>query len=187
MSYRRLRVLTTLAISASLALPLASGTAVGAEPTAVRRDPCLAGQWRMTPEASTRLLRELVPVPGWLVTDGTISTSFRDGRMVYGSTLFILEGTLGPGQSIKAEASWINESSYRTRGGKIITGPVSSEISYGDMTGTKDGETFTVAGPPGKTETLPGGATPYTCTRTTLKWPVPLGSGGTTTATFRRA
>ena len=88
------RVLTTLAVGASLALPLASGTAVGAEPTAARRrDPCLAGQWRMTPEASTRLLRELVPVPGWLVTDGTITTSFRDGRMVYGSTLFILEGS----------------------------------------------------------------------------------------------
>ena len=55
------------------------------------------------------------------------------------------------------------------------------------MTGTKDGETFTVPGPPGRTETLPGGATPYTCTRTTLKWPVPLGAGGTTVMTFRRA
>jgi hypothetical protein len=158
-----------------------------AEPTAVVRDQCLTGQWRMGPEASTQLLRELVPVPGWLVTNGTITTSFRNGRMIYGSTLFILEGALGPAKSLKAEASWINESTYRTRGGKIITGPVSSELSYGDFTGTKDGETFSVPGPPGTTETLPGGATPYTCTRNTLKWPVPLGSGGTTTATFRRA
>lgn len=175
---------------AAVALPgaaTAAGASAAQSPTAVTRDPCLRGQWRMGPAASTALLRNLVPIPGWLVTDGTITTSFRNGRMVYGSTLFILEGSVGDGQSLTAEASWINESSYRTRNGRIITGPVTSEIAYGEMTGTKDGRTYTVPGPPGRTQTLPGGATPYTCTRTTLKWPVPLGSGGSTMATFQRS
>lgn len=172
---------------AAVAPALTAAPAMAAEPGAVRRDPCLTGQWRMGPAASLELLSALVPIPGWLVTNGTITTSFNGGRMTYGSTLFILEGSLGDAQSLKAEAMWLNESTYRTRGGKIITGPVSSEISFGDLTGTKNGEAFTVPGPPARTETLPGGATPYTCTRTTLKWPVPVSSGGTTMATFRRA
>ncbi|MBK9740739.1 MAG: hypothetical protein IPO93_14855 [Actinobacteria bacterium] len=182
-----LSIASLVGTALALTLHATTAAATATRPPTVARDPCLAGQWRMSPAASTQLLRELVPVPGWLVTNGTITTSFRDGRMIYGSTLFILEGTLGAGQSIKAEASWINESSYRTRGGKIVTGLVSSEISYGDLTGTKDGETFSVPGPAGRSETLPGGATPYTCTRSTLKWPVPVGAGGSTMATFRRA
>ncbi len=184
----RRRAVAILLAASAFAATLPAAAASAAEPTAPRRDPCLTGQWNMGPAASRALLSELVPpLPGWAVTNGTITTTFGGGRMRYGSTLFIIEGNVGANQSMKAEASWINESSYRTRNGKIVTGPVTSEVSYGEMSGTKDGETFTVPGPPGRTETLPGGATPYRCTRTTLTWPVPLGSGGTTMATFRRA
>ena len=183
----RRRAVAILLAASALATALPAAAASAAEPTAPRRDPCLTGQWNMGPAASRQLLSELIPIPGWLVTDGTITTSFRQGRMTYGSTLFIMEGTVSDRQTMKAEASWINESTYRTRNGKFITGPVTSEVSFGEMTGTKDGVAYSVPGPPGRTETLPGGATPYRCTRTTLTWPVPLGSGGTTMATFRRA
>ena len=118
---RRRRAATAVLVPllcAGAVLTLPAATAVAAHDAAVVRDRCLTGQWRMGPEASTRLLRELVPIPGWLVTDGTITTTFRNGRMTYGSTLFILEGSIGDGQSVKAEASWINESAYRTRPGR---------------------------------------------------------------------
>jgi hypothetical protein len=175
-------------VAACLAATTAFLPAVPAQastPAATTRDPCLTGRWVMDPATSTRLLAQLVPIPGFLVTDGVITMTFRRGVQTYGSTLFVITGTIGD-QTFVSESSWINEAPYRTRNGRIITGPGTSELSYGDQTGSGPDGTVTVAGPPGRTTSVPGGSTPYRCTRSTLTWPIPLGPGDVTRARFTR-
>ena len=176
------------AVTAGLAAAACSVTLLlGAGPADARvtRDPCLTGSWRMGAAESTALLQQLVGLPSFTVTEGTITMAFGRGRMTYGSTVFVLRGDLG-GQQFTAEASFLTEAPYRTRAGKIVNGRGTSEISYGEMTATKDGQTYSVPGPAGRTESVAAGSTPYTCTRSTLRWAVPT-SGGSTMATFRRA
>ena len=182
---QRRSLLLATACAALVVTVLPSAPASQAATSAVKRDPCLTGRWVMDSATSTRLLQQLVPVPGFLVTEGVISMTFRRGIQTYGSTLFVLTGTVGD-TTFVSESSWINESPYRTRNGRIVTGPGTSEVSYGDQTATSPSGTATVAGPPGRTTALPGGSTPYRCTRTTLTWPVPLGPGGSTQARFTR-
>ena len=164
---------------------LATTPPAGAVTPSVTRDSCLTGRWVMDAETSTALLRRLAQIPGSTVTEGVISMTFRRGVQTYGSTLFVLTGSTGDG-TFTSEASWINEAPYRTRNGRIITGPGTSELSFGEQTLSGPSGTFTVAGPPAKTTPIPGGATPYRCTRTTLTWPIPLGADGSTQARFRR-
>ena len=169
----------TLALATTLATPAEAAT------PAVNRDPCLTGRWVMDAATSTRLLNQLVPIPGAAVTEGVISMTFRRGVQTYGSTLFVITGTVGD-TTFVSESSWINEASYRTRNGRIITGPGTSELSFGDQTASTPSGTVTVPGPPGSTTAIPGGSTPYRCSRTMLTWPVPLGPTGSTRVRFSR-
>lgn len=179
------RIARPLAIGAALLAVLTVGVAAPAE-ARVRRDPCLTGTWRMGSAASTALLQDMVGLPNFTVTEGTLTMTFGRGEMKYGSTLFILKGDIG-GTQFVAEASFLSEAPYRTRAGNIVTRPGSYEINYGTMSATSGGETHSVPGPPGRTEATGGGSTPYTCSRNTLRYAVPLAGGGATMSTFRRA
>ena len=179
---RSLRLVTLAAAAAMTIVTIAPAHA--AEPS-VTRDRCLTGRWVMDSATSTRLLNTLVPIPGFAVTEGVISMTFRRGIQTYGSTLFVITGTTGD-TTFVSESSWINEAPYRTRNGRIITGAGTGELAFGDQTASGPSGTFTVPGPPGRTTAVPGGSTPYRCTRSTLTWPVPLGAGGSTTVRFTR-
>ncbi len=178
------RRLAVLLLTGALLVALAP--AVRANSPAATRDPCLTGSWQVRGADALALLQQLAPSPLLRVPVGTITASFRRGQMAYGSPYFILKQQLGDVE-LSATATWINERSYRTRGGRLVLGAGTSTVDIPKYTGVKEGREVTVPGPGQSTTALPAGSVRYTCTRGTLRWPVPVGPSGSTMVTFRRA
>jgi hypothetical protein len=106
----------------------------------------------------------------------------RRGPALYGSTHFVVQVS-GGDMVLKGTATFHFEAGWATRAGKILLGAGRSELVISKFTATKDGRTFTVAGPPPTIRRTRPGAAPYTCNRTTLRWKVPLND---TWTLFRR-
>jgi hypothetical protein len=166
---------------------LLSGVLAGAassSPTQSRvQDRCLVGQWRMSRSASTAMLQSLIGSSQFTVAEGVITAAFpRNDRMRYGSTHFVVKMTAGP-LVMKGSATFYFEAGWRTAGGKLVLDAGRSELVVSKLSATKDGKTVTVDGPPPTRRRTSPGATPYTCTRTTLRWKIPVNDAW---ALFRR-
>lgn len=176
--YRRFVVLAVLAVVAvAAAFSAAPGTA------GTSADRCLRGDWRMSNAAANRLLQQLIGNPQLRVRRGVLTAAFDAREMRYGSTDFVVVISLADAQ-LEGVATFINELRYTTRAGRIVIQGGTTELNISKFTGTKNGRTITVPGPPPTSRTVPaGGATPYTCSRSTLRWRIPVNN---TWATFQR-
>jgi hypothetical protein len=95
-----------------------------------------------------------------------------------------IEATFGD-LTMKARGTFLNVFRYTTRNGRLVLLGGTSRDRMSALTATVDGRTVTIPGRGAITRRIPsGGSVPYTCTRTTLRWRLPLND---TTATFRRA
>jgi hypothetical protein len=116
-------------------------------------------------------MHALAPVSG-LEPRGRLYMLFRDGLFQYGSTSLVLTQELGDA-TLTARARFFSLQPYTARSGVLTTRRGESTIEYGPMSGTKDGRTYTVAGPPTRTTSIPGDSTPFQCRGSTLKVRLP--------------
>jgi hypothetical protein len=151
-----------LALVVVSALPAASNPAPGAS--------CLRGRWVASQAEANRVLQALAPGPFRI--RGQLNASFLRGLFVYGSSAMVLETTT-PGLDLKAHGSFLYQAAYTVRNGNIVTQQGTSALSFDEFTATKNGRTASVPGPPDSSRTIPGGPTPFQCTRTRLKIKLP--------------
>lgn len=177
MRHRTPAILAILLVAAA-----ASGSLAVASSRSDQTARCVRGEWRMSTAAATALIQRLVGSNLMRVRRGVLTASFDGRTMRYGSTDFVLMIDLGVAQG-EAVATFLTEAPYSVRGGRIVFRRGTSELNVSKVTATKNGQTYTVPGPAPTTKSIPGGATPYTCTRTTLRWRIPINN---TWATFRR-
>ena len=162
---RRLLLATTLVL-ASLAAAAPAGAATGSGSPS-----CLRGNWVASQGETRRVLAALVP-GGLFTSYGQLYMTFSRGAFQYGSTRMILESTIGDA-TLTARARFFSLAPYTARTGLLTTQRGESTIEYGRMTGSKDGRTYSVAGPPTRTTRIPGGSTPFQCRGSTLKVRLP--------------
>ena len=122
---------------------------------------CLRGNWVATQGETRRVLRALVP-GGLFTSYGRLYMTFRDGAFQYGSTGLVLKSNLGDA-TMTARARFFSLRRTPRAPGLLVLRPGESTIEYGPMSGTKDGRTYTVPGPPTRTTPTPGGSTPFQC------------------------
>jgi hypothetical protein len=132
---------------------------------------CLRGEWGATQAETKRVLRALAPVPN-LEPRGKLYMIFRNGRFQYGSTSLVLKLDLGDAVAT-AQARFFTLQPYTARVGSFTTRGGQSTIEYGEMTATKNGQTYSVPGPPTRTTRVPGGTTPFQCRGNTLRVRLP--------------
>jgi hypothetical protein len=132
---------------------------------------CLRGDWVASDAETKRVIRALAPVEG-LEPRGKLYMIFRDGTFQYGSTSLVFKLQIGDAVAT-ARARFFTLQRYTARAGSFTTRRGQSTIEYGEMTATKDGRTYTVAGPPTRTTSVPGGTTPFQCRGATLKVRLP--------------
>jgi hypothetical protein len=165
---RLLAVLTTLA---TLAVALVLSTAAPAASPGFGSPSCLRGNWVASQGETRRVLRVLTG-SGLFTAYGRLYMVFRSGAFQYGSTGLVLETQIGDA-TMTARARFFSLAPYTARPGLLTLRAGESTIEYGPMSGTKDGRTYTVAGPPTRTTGNPGGSTPYQCRGNTLKVRLP--------------
>jgi hypothetical protein len=147
------------------------------------QDRCVRGEWRMSNAAANRLLQRLVPNPAMRVTEGVLTAAFpRGDRMRYGSTHFVVRYDTGA-MTMIGSATFFFEAGWQTGNRKLILDAGRSELVISKFTAIKDGKTVTVPGGRPVLQRIQGGAMPYTCRGSTLRWKVPFGN---TWATFQR-
>ncbi len=161
-------VATLLALLASLVVPV---TATAASSPGSGVPSCLRGNWVASQGETRRVMRALVP-GGLFTSYGRLYMVFRDGAFQYGSTGLVLESNIGDAV-LTARARFFSLAPYTARTGQLTTRAGESTIEYGPMSGTKDGRTHTVAGPPTRTTRIPGGTTPFQCRGNALKVQMP--------------
>jgi hypothetical protein len=116
-------------------------------------------------------MHALVPVPG-LDPRGKLYMQFRNGMFQYGSTSLVMTMPVGDAVAT-ASARFFTLARYTARNGSLTTSRGRTTIEYGPMSATKGGQTYTVPGPPSKTTSTPGGATPFQCRGSTLRVRLP--------------
>lgn len=132
---------------------------------------CLRGHWVASRAETSRVAHALVPIPGMQV-NSKLYMQFRDGFFQYGTPSITITMGMG-GQSMTARARFYTLQRYTARRGVFTTSAGESHIEYGPMSATKDGRTYTVAGPPPKTSSIPGGSTPFRCRGNSLQVKLP--------------
>jgi hypothetical protein len=170
---------------AVLAALLAFGAAATTDASSATSatDRCVRGLWQMPNERANTFLQNLIGNPAMRVKSGALTAGFNATEARYGSTHFVLQMDLGDAV-LQASATFIFEATYRTAGGKIVLGRGQSELVISKFKAIKNGRTITVPGPPPSTRAIPAGATPYVCTRRTLRWRVPFPGPTGTWAAF---
>lgn len=165
-----MRPLAVLSLLAALAAALVATTAAAASPGSGSPS-CIRGSWVASQTETRRVMRALVP-GGLFTSYGRLYMVFRGGAFQYGSTGLVLESNLGDAV-LTARARFFSLAPYTARTGLLTLRAGESTIEYGPMSGTKDGRTYTVPGPPSRTTRSPGGSTPFQCRGATLRVRLP--------------
>jgi hypothetical protein len=156
-------------------VPVAAALSIGAfaapSPAGFGSSRCIRGHWVANQAETRRVIHALAPVPG-LEPSGKLYMLFRDGAFQYGSTQLVLRSAIGDAE-LTARARFFTLQPYTASNGTLVTRRGESTIEYGEMTGTKDGRTYSVPGPPTRTTRIPGGSTPFQCRGSTLKVKLP--------------
>jgi hypothetical protein len=166
---RPLAALGLLAVVVSLAV---SAPASGASSPGFGPPSCLRGNWVASQAETRRVLRALVGGAGLFTSYGRLYMTFRAGAFQYGSTGLVLTSNVGDA-TMTARARFFSLAPYTARPGVLVLRAGESTIEYGPMTASKGGRTYSVSGPPSRTTSLPGGATPFQCRGSTLRVRMP--------------
>lgn len=165
-----LGLLAVLVVALVIATPAPAASTPGSGSSS-----CLRGNWVASQAETNRVMRALVP-GGIFTAYGRLYMVFRGGAFQYGSTGLVLESNLGD-TTLTARARFFTLAPYTARTGLVTTRAGESTIEYGPMSGTKDGRTYTVPGPPTRTTRIPGGSTPFRCAGASLKVRLPRFAG----------
>lgn len=165
-----LGLLAVLVVALVIATPAPAASTPGSGSSS-----CLRGNWVASQAETNRVMRALVP-GGIFTAYGRLYMVFRGGAFQYGSTGLVLESNLGD-TTLTARARFFTLAPYTARTGLVTTRAGESTIEYGPMSGTKDGRTYTVPGPPRRTTRIPGGSTPFRCAGASLKVRLPRFAG----------
>jgi hypothetical protein len=166
-----MRALACLVAAVSVASLTAASGAWAAGSPGSGSPSCLRGNWVATQGETNRVMRALISGSPFTAY-GRLYMVFRDGAFQYGSTGLVLETNIGEA-TMTARARFFTLAPYTARTGLMTTRSGESTIEYGPMSGTKDGRTVTVAGPPTRTTRVPGGSTAFRCAGSTLKVRLP--------------
>jgi hypothetical protein len=159
------------AVSAVLSIVLASAAAARTTPTGFGSPACLRGHWVAGQGETARVMRALAPVPGMTV-NSRLYMQFRGGLFQYGTTSMILRTEIGDAV-LTAKARFFTLAPYTARRGLLTLSGGETTIEYDEFTGTKNGRTYSVPGPPTTTSRSPAGSTPFQCRGTVLKVRLP--------------
>jgi hypothetical protein len=159
-------LVVALAASLVVSLPATAASSPGSGAPS-----CLRGDWVATQAETRRVMRALVP-GGLFTAYGRLYMVFRGGAFQYGSTGLVLESDIGDAR-LTARARFFTLAPYAARPGVLTLRAGETTIEFGPMSGTKDGRTYTVPGPPSRTTRVPGGSTPYRCAGATLRVRLP--------------
>jgi hypothetical protein len=159
---------TFVAAATALGAGAASSQAPGGGSGSPR---CLVGDWVANQAETRRVTRALIPVEGYDV-DGKLYMQFRDGRFQYGTTGIVIYNTIGDVR-MTATGRFFSLHPYTAVTGALKLGRGERTTSWGKFTATKNGKTYSVDGPPQKTQRVPGGAVPFQCHGNTLKVRLP--------------
>ncbi len=161
-----LAALVAVAAALHVAMPASAASSPG-----YGAPSCLRGNWVATQGETRRVLSSLVG-SGLFTAYGRLYMTFRGGAFQYGSTGLVLESNIGDA-TMTARARFFSLAPYSARPGLLVLRSGESTIEYGPMSGTKDGRTYTVPGPPTRTTPNPGSSTPFQCRGNTLKVRLP--------------
>lgn len=132
---------------------------------------CLVGDWVANRAETSRVSRALVPIDG-LEVKGKLYMQFRDGRFQYGTTGMVISID-GGDLRLTATGRFFSLHPYTAVTGALKLGRGERTTIWGRFTGTKEGKTYSVNGPPQKTQSAPGGAVPFQCRGNTLRVRLP--------------
>jgi hypothetical protein len=168
---RAIGILASVMVAAA-ATALAAGATTSQAPSGGFGAPrCLVGDWVANRAESSRVVRALVPIET-LEFDGKLYMQFRDGRFQYGTTGMVMSIT-GGDLRLTATGRFFSLHPYTAVTGALKLGSGERTTIWGRFTGTKNGKSYTVDGPPQKTQRAPGGAVPFQCRGSTLKVRLP--------------
>jgi hypothetical protein len=159
------RFVTVAVVVSSLSALAASGSLAAGAPS------CLRGEWKASQAETQRVLRSLVPVPGYEV-NGRLYMHFRGGAFQYGSTGLVLRNSIGDAV-MTASGRFFTLAPYTARTGMLTLRAGESTIEWGAFTATKGGRTVSVPGPAPSTKRTPAGSVPFQCGGSTLKVRLP--------------
>jgi hypothetical protein len=132
---------------------------------------CLRGHWVADRAETSRVTRALVPVDGYQVR-GKLYMQFRDGAYQYGTTGIVISNTIGD-MRLTATGRFFSLHRYSATPGVLQLSNGERTTEWGKFTASKDGKTYTVDGPPTKTQRAAGGLVPFQCRGRTLKVRLP--------------
>ena len=132
---------------------------------------CLRGDWVANRAETNRVVRALIPVDA-IQVKGKLYMQFREGAFQYGTTG--MTTTISGGDlTMTATGRFFSLHRYTATPGVLVLARGERTTEWGKFTATKEGKTFTVNGPPTKTQRAAGGPVPFQCRRATLKVRLP--------------
>lgn len=132
---------------------------------------CLVGEWVANQAETRRVTKALVPVEGYDIK-GRLYMQFHDGIYQYGTTGIVIHNTIGDVR-MTATGRFFSLHPYTALTGALKLGNGERTTIWGKFTATKRGKTYSVNGPPQKTQKAPGGAVPFQCSGNTLRVRLP--------------
>ena len=132
---------------------------------------CLRGHWVANRAETSRVTHALVPVEGYEVK-GKLYMQFRDGMYQYGTTGIVIANTIGD-MRLVATGRFFSLHRYSATPGVLQLSNGQRTTEWGKFTATKEGKTYTVPGPPTKTQRAAGGLVPFQCRGSTLRVRLP--------------
>jgi hypothetical protein len=132
---------------------------------------CLQGDWVADRAETSRVTRALIPLDTYQVK-GKLYMQFHDGIYQYGTTGLVISNTVGP-MILTATGRFFSLHRYAATPGVLQLANGERTTSWGKFTATKEGKTYTVNGPPTKTQRAAGGLVPFQCRGNTLRVRLP--------------
>ena len=132
---------------------------------------CLRGDWGASRAETSRVVRALIPVDA-IQVKAKLYMQFHDGAFQYGTTG--MTTTISGGDlTMTATGRFFSLHRYTATRGLLQLANGERTTSWGRFTASKGGKTYSVNGPPTKTQRAPGGAVPFQCRGNTLKVRLP--------------
>lgn len=168
----RLLLATTVTAATAAVLALAALATPAQTPGGGFGSPsCLRGDWVAGRAETNRVVRALIPLDA-IQVKGKLYMQFRDGRFQYGTTNMVT--TISGGDlTMTATGRFFSLHNYTATPGVLRLASGERTTEWGKFTATKEGKTYSVNGPPTKTQRAAGGIASFQCRRNTLRVRLP--------------
>ncbi len=170
-------LLLLLPVLVAAAAAPASGVALTCNPS---------GSWVAGTAAANEFFQRLNPTQTTIsVERGALSATFDHGHLTYGSLSLTLAGTLGATR-IKEVVDLETEAPYHVRGARLVLGAGTYSLHYVSVTLYPRGGGTAHPRLPDQHIATPPTSVAISCTRSTLRWTVPVPHRAGVPLTFHR-